>query len=155
MIAGFKNYEKHFLFHLKSSFRSRDIQIFLFSSFFLFLPVSHFFTGWSKKNRKVYDAYGCSFVAKLSWKKNFFLEKMFAFFTKYTLFAEKNNYIWKKKFYIDFFLFTEKASFTENEKNIYLIWEIFFYPENIYSFCKKNFFLIIKNIFVETLWWTQ
>ena len=46
---------------------------------------------------------------------------MFAFLTKYTLFAEKNNYIWKKKFYIDFFLFTEKASFTESEKNIYLI----------------------------------
>ena len=77
---------------------------------------------------------------------------MFAFFTKYTLFAEKNNYIWKKKFYIDFFLFTEKASFTENEKNIYHIGDIFFYPENIYSFCKKNFFLIIKNIFVETSW---
>ena len=45
----------------------------------------------------------------------------------------------EKKFYIDF-LFTEKAFFTENEKNIYLIWEIFFYPENIYSFCKKIFF---------------
>ena len=59
----------------------------------------------------------------------------------------------EKKFYIDF-LFTEKAFFTENEKNIYLIWEIFFYPENIYSFCKK-IFLIIKNIFVKTSWWTQ
>ena len=46
----------------------------------------------------------------------------------------------EKKNYIDFFLFTEKAFFTENEKNIYLIWEIFFYPENIYSFCKKKFF---------------
>ena len=85
------------------------------------------------------------------FEKNFFFEKMFAFFTKYTLFAEKNNYIWKKKVLYWFsFLFTEKAFFTENEKNIYLIWEIFFYPEYIYSFCKKNFFLIIKNIFVET-----
>ena len=45
----------------------------------------------------------------------------------------------EKKNYIDFFLFTEKAFFTENEKNIYLIWEIFFYPENIYSFCKIFF----------------
>ena len=33
--------EKCFLFHLKSSFRSRDIQIFVFPSFPLFLPVSH------------------------------------------------------------------------------------------------------------------
>ena len=46
----------------------------------------------------------------------------------------------KKKNYIDFFLFTEKAFFTKNEKNIYLIWEIFFDPENIYSICKKKFF---------------
>ena len=44
----------------------------------------------------------------------------------------------EKKNYIDFF-FAEKT-FTENEKGIYLIWEIFFYPENIYSFCKKKFF---------------
>ena len=28
-----KNYEKCFLFHLKSSYRFRDIQMFLFSSF--------------------------------------------------------------------------------------------------------------------------
>ena len=45
-----------FLFHLKSSFRSRDIQVCVFSSSPLFLPVSHCFTGWSKKNIKVYDA---------------------------------------------------------------------------------------------------
>ena len=45
---------------------------------------------------------------------------MFVFFTKYTLFAEKIT-LYGKKNYIDFFLFTEKACFTENEKNIYLI----------------------------------
>ena len=28
-----KNYEKHFLFHLESSFRSRDLQIFVFLPF--------------------------------------------------------------------------------------------------------------------------
>ena len=44
-----------FLFHLKSSFRSRDIQICVCSSSVLFLPVSHCFTGWSKKNLKVFD----------------------------------------------------------------------------------------------------
>ena len=32
--------------------------------------------------------YGCSFVAKLSRKK-FFFEKIFVFFTKYALLAEK------------------------------------------------------------------
>ena len=51
----FKNYEKCFLFHLKSSFRSRDIQIFVFLSSPLFLPVSHCFRGWSKINLQVYD----------------------------------------------------------------------------------------------------
>ena len=34
------------------------------------------------------NGYGCSFVAKLTCKKNSF-EKTFVFFTKYTLFAEK------------------------------------------------------------------
>ena len=43
--------------------------------------------------------YGCSFVAKLSWKKKFFFEKIFVFFTKYTLFAEQNIFIWKKKLF--------------------------------------------------------
>ena len=42
--------------------------------------------------------YGCSFVGKLSWKKNFFLKK-YLFFTKYTLFAEQNIFIWKKKLF--------------------------------------------------------
>ena len=32
-----------FFFHLKSSFRSRDIQVFVFSSSYLFSPVSHCF----------------------------------------------------------------------------------------------------------------
>ena len=48
-----------FLFHLKSSFRSRDIQIFVFSSSPLFFPVSHCFRGWFKKNLKVYDVINC------------------------------------------------------------------------------------------------
>ena len=39
----FKNYEKCYLFHLKSSFRSRNIQIFVFLSFPLFLSVGHCF----------------------------------------------------------------------------------------------------------------
>ena len=90
-----------------------------------------------------HNVYGCSFVAKLSWKKNFFFEKIFVFYKIYIICR-------KKKFILIFFYW--KNFFTENEKNIYLIWEIYFYPENIYSFCKKSF-LIIKNLFVKTSWW--
>ena len=50
---------KIFLFHLKSSFRSRDIQIFVYLSSPLFFPVSHCFRGWSKKNLKIYDVINC------------------------------------------------------------------------------------------------
>ena len=46
---SFKNYEKCFLFHLKSSFRSRNIQIFVHPSSPLFFPFSHCFRGWFKK----------------------------------------------------------------------------------------------------------
>ena len=55
----FKNYEKMFLFHLKSSFRFRDIKIFVSLSSPLFLPVSNCFRGWSKENLKVYDVINC------------------------------------------------------------------------------------------------
>ena len=55
----FKNYEKCSLFHLKSSFCSRDIQIFVFLSSPLFLPVSHCFRGWWKINLKVCDVINC------------------------------------------------------------------------------------------------
>ena len=46
----FKNYEKCFLFHLKSWFPSQDIQIF---------AVSHCLRGWSKKKTQVYDVINC------------------------------------------------------------------------------------------------
>ena len=55
----FKNYEKRFLFHLKTSFRSQNIQTFVFSSSPLFSPASHYSGGWSKKNLKVYDVINC------------------------------------------------------------------------------------------------
>ena len=56
---SFKNHEKCFLFHLKSSFRSRDIQIFVFPSTPLFLPVGLCIRGWSKINLKFYDVIVC------------------------------------------------------------------------------------------------
>ena len=55
----FKNYEKCFFFHLESSFRSRDIQIFVFSASPLSLPVSYCFRGWIKRNLKVYNVINC------------------------------------------------------------------------------------------------
>ena len=57
------------------------------------------------------------------------------FFIKYTLFAEKNVFKWKKRFIRKNFLskkpfFTEK-NINENVKNINLISEIYFYTENV------------------------
>ena len=50
-----KKYEWCFLFHLKISFRSRDVQIFVFPFFPLFLSVSHCLRARSKVNIKLYD----------------------------------------------------------------------------------------------------
>ena len=57
--SPFKNYVRSFLFHLKSSFLSRDIRFFVFPSFPLFLSVSHCFRAWSKINLEVYDVIIC------------------------------------------------------------------------------------------------
>ena len=66
----------------------------------------HYVIDWSKNTKFLTKSFFTEaangvwliFVAKLSWKTIFFFEKTFAFFTKYTLFAEKNVFIWKKKF---------------------------------------------------------
>ena len=50
--------QKCFLFHFKSNFCSRGIQI-CFSIFPLFLPVSHCFRGWLKITLKNYDVINC------------------------------------------------------------------------------------------------
>ena len=59
VLCKFKACVLYFLFHLKSSFHSQDIQIFVFSSSTLFLFVSHCFRGWSKINVKIYDIINC------------------------------------------------------------------------------------------------
>ena len=72
------------------------------------------------------------------------------FFTKCTLFAEKNNFIRKKKFILIFF--SGKAFFTEN-KTTYISFEKYFFIQKIYIHsAKKKMFLIIKNIFVKSSW---
>ena len=60
--------------------------------------------------------YGCLFAAKLNWKENFFFWK--------NMFITKEFCYWKKLF------FTEK-NINENVKYIYIIWEIYFYTENV------------------------
>ena len=47
----------------------------------------------------------------------------------------------EKKILFDFFLL--KKLFLQKIKKVYVSFEKFFYPENTYSFCEKNF-LIIK-----------
>ena len=77
--------EKCFLFHLKRSFRSRDIQIFVFLSFPLFRRVGHCFRGWSKIiNLKIHDVINClnknsltHFVSYLKKKKRYAIEILF------------------------------------------------------------------------------
>ena len=54
-----KKFQDNFLFDLKSSFHSRDNQMFGFLSSHLFLHVSHCFRGCSKVNLKVYDIINC------------------------------------------------------------------------------------------------
>ena len=58
MIAR-KQLWKILFFHLKSSFRSQDIQIFVFLSSPLISPVGHCLRGWSKINLKVYGFINC------------------------------------------------------------------------------------------------
>ena len=50
-----KTIKKCFLFHLKSSFCSQDIQFFVFLSFPIFLLVGHCFRAWLKINLNVHD----------------------------------------------------------------------------------------------------
>ena len=64
-----------FLFHLKSSFHCQDIQIFVFPSSTLLLPVSHWLKGWWKINLKVYDLSNCLNKNLTHFFKHFEMEK--------------------------------------------------------------------------------
>ena len=113
--------------------------------------------------------YGCSFDAKLSRKFFFFKEKKGLFFPRYTLFAEKNVYM--EKSFILKNIFTENLFYREKYiwkckkyvsclRNIYLYRKCLCYKWNISFFkyifiLQKKFYLIIKNVFLKTSWWTQ
>ena len=115
--------------------------------------------------------YGCSFVAKVRWKKNLFWKNIFVFYKIYIICRKKCFYM-EKKFYNENVFYWKKTFFTEknineNVKNIYLISEIYFYTENVcvtnkikiflkYIFIpQKKTFLIIKSIFIKTSLWNQ
>ena len=76
--------------------------------------------------------------------------KKYLFFTKYTLFVEKNKFYLEKKNYIDFFLL--KKLFLQKMKKIYVSFEKYFFIQKIYIYSAKKNFVIIKNIFVKTSW---
>ena len=62
--------EKCYLFYLKSSFCSEDIQIFVFTSSSRFFPVNHCLRGCSKINLKVYYVINClkkNFITQFAW----------------------------------------------------------------------------------------
>ena len=95
MIA-FQKLKNVFLFHLKNPFCSRDIQIFIFPSFPLFLPVSHCFRVWSKINPKVYDIINClnknlmtHFVWYLGKEKRYDIETL-------SISIKKRIFFWRK-----------------------------------------------------------
>ena len=80
--------------------------------------------------------YGCSFVAKLTWNKNFFFWKNICVFYKIYIICRKKCFYMEKKFYNENVFYWKKTFFTEknineNVKNIYLISEIYFYTENV------------------------
>ena len=71
--------------------------------------------------------YGCSFVAKLSWKKNFFFGKIFVFLQNIH-YLQKKIFLYGKKSFIIKNLFLLEKFYREK---LYLISEIYFYTENI------------------------
>ena len=83
---------------------------------------------WMFKARE----YGCSFVAKLSWNKNFFFWKNICVFYKIYIICRKKCFYMEKKFYIENF-FTEKN---------------FFYREKYKWKCKK-YISHFRNIFLH------
>ena len=66
----FKIYERSFLFNLKNYFPSQAIQVFVFQSSPLYLPVTQCFRAWSKINIKFYDvinALNKNFIKQFVW----------------------------------------------------------------------------------------
>ena len=87
-----------YFMYIKTSFRSWDIQIFIFSSSLFFFPVSHCFRGWFKRNLKVYDVINClnknwmtHFVSYLEKEIRCDIETLPIDSVKYRTFLRKNH----------------------------------------------------------------
>ena len=109
-----------------------------------------FVTNWDQNNNGY--GYGCSFVAKLNWKKKFFLKKYLCFLQIIHYLQKKM--IKKKKFILIFFCLLKKL-YLQKMKNIYISFEEYFLSRKYIFILQKKHFLIIKTIFVKTSWWTQ
>ena len=120
--------------------------------------------------QKQSPGYGCSFVAKLSWKKSFCSWKNICILYKIYVICRKICFYMEKKFYTEKFFYWKKLFYREKYKweckkyvshlkNIF-IQKMFVQQTkyksflNMYSFC-KFFFLIIQKIFVRNSLWTQ
>ena len=78
---------------------------------------------WSKD----VSVYGCSFVAKLSWKKNnFFLKKYLCFLQNIYVVCRKKCFDMEKKIFVE-----KNVNENAKKKKKNLIPEIYFYTENV------------------------
>ena len=103
--------------------------------------------------QNIMKVYGCSFVAKISWKKKFF-------FWKNICFLQNIHYLQKKiilygKTILYWFFFNWKSFFYRKWKKYISHLRNIFLSRNYIFILQKKMFLIIKNIFVKTLRWTQ
>ena len=94
-----------FLFSISNNLRTSTLKnpsgwLLLMSQCNIFM-LNHKFAAGRKRSTIFF--YGCSFVAKLSWKKNIFFLKKYVFYKIYIIYT-KNVFIWKKKvLYWEFF----------------------------------------------------
>ena len=78
------------------------------------LKIFYFFRFELKIKIRHGNGYGCSFVAKPSWKKIFFLKKYLCFLQNIHYLQKKNVFIWEKRFIMKIF-FTEKNFFLQRK----------------------------------------
>ena len=106
-----------FLFSISNNLRTSTLKnpsgwLLLMSQCNIFM-LNHKFAAGRKRSTIFF--YGCSFVAKLSWKKNIFFLKKYVFYKIYII-CRKNVFIWKKSFIAKHFLL-KKTFFTEKNIN--------------------------------------
>ena len=129
-----------FLFSISNNLRTSTLKnpsgwLLLMSQCNIFM-LNHKFAAGRKRSTIFF--YGCSFVAKLSWKKNIFFLKN-VFYKIYSIYLYKKCFYMERKFYVEKFLY-RKNFFTE--KNII---------ENVKKYIShlRNMFLCRKCLLQE------